>query len=430
MDIQIRKYLCGFLVAIAALGLHIDAVADSMPRRISVWTHTTVDTGEFIALNEAAKAFNRSQKTYRVDLLPAHQRKYDERVRNAALVGGLPCLLEFDGPMLASLAWPGYLQPIDRFVPRELLNDVLPSIVAQGSYKGRLYSLAQFDSGHGLWANRRYLTAAGIRIPTVEAPWSLAEFEQAMAGLTALDEVDYALNMGFHLVMTEFASYAFGPILQGFGGDLIDRGNYRSARGALDGPQSVAAVERIKYWIDQGWTLPARDRADDFENGKAALSWSGHWKYPDYLKPLGEDLILLPLPDFGHGIKAGMGSWAWGITSQCKEPEGAWAFLARLMSNREILRMTQANGAIPARRSALMRSPLHGRRGPLRVFAQQLGAGLGVPRPATPAYPAISDAFSRAINNILDGGDVRGELGKAAEAIDRDIASHRGYPAY
>src|SRR5687767_15335853 len=45
------------------------------------------------------------------------------------------------------------------------------------------------------------------------------------------------------------------------------------------------------------------------EKGRVALSWTGHWKYPSYRAALGRDLILLPLPDFGHGVKTGMGSW-------------------------------------------------------------------------------------------------------------------------
>jgi len=61
---------------------------------------------------------------------------------------------------------------------------------------------------------------------------------------------------------------------------------------------------------------------------------------------------MLPLPDFGRGIKTGMGSWAWAISSTCPAPEGAWAFMADLLSTDGIVRMTNLNGAIPARRSA------------------------------------------------------------------------------
>lgn len=396
---------------------------------ISVWTHDSVNTLEFGVLADAAEAFNRTHPGYRVELLSSLYRNYSEWVEGAAATGTLPCLLDVDGPFLSEFAWTGYLQPIDKFVPRELLDDLLPSLIAQGTYDGRLYSLGQFDSGLGLWGNRRYLRAAGVRIPTVAAPWRLAEFEQALDKLTALDKVEYALNMAVYTGTSEFYSYAYAPILQGFGGDLIDRRTYRSAKGVLDGPQSVLAMKHFQAWFRRGWTQAVFDRNDDFDKGRAALSWSGHWKYESYRKALGEDLMLMPLPDFGRGIKTGMGSWNWGITSTCHDAAGAWMFLAHLMSTSEILRTTNVNGAVPARRAALLRSPLYGANGPLTLFAQQLEAGYGIPRPATPAYATISKVFSKAVGAIVTGGDVETELGKAAAAIDEDIATNRGYPS-
>ena len=89
--------------------------------------------------------------------------------------------------------------------------------------------------------------------------------------------------------------------------------------------------------------------------------------------------------------------------------------------------MTNINNAMPARQSALVQSPLYGPRGPMKLFVQQLAIG-GTPRPMTPAYDTISQAFAEAVNNIVDGGDVQSELSKAVDIIDRTIAENRGYP--
>lgn len=416
------------LLAFCAAGAPAAApLARPALKNISVWIHEN-QNAEFKVVQRAAGAFNLSQHLYQVDIFPSTSRNYAERVHNAAATGTLPCLLEFDGPFLYAFAWSGYLQPIDRFIPPALLNDVLPSVIAQGTYDGRLYSLSQYDSGLGLWANRRYLLAAGVRIPTVGQPWRLAEFERALDRLTALDGVDYALDMTFFSALNEFYSYGYAPILQGFGGDLIDRRTYRSAKGVLDGAQSVAAMTRVRHWISQGWTRAVFDHTDDFMKGRTALSWNGHWRYRSFLGALGKDLLLLPLPDFGHGIKTGTGSWSWGISNTCRHPAGAGAFLTYLMSTEEILRMTDANGALPARQSSLARSPLYGARGPLRIYAQQINAGLGVTRPVTPAYGNISNNFARAVSAIIAGGDVQTELSKAAGSIDRDLAANRYYP--
>ncbi len=394
---------------------------------INVWTHEDANSPEFAMLRKAAEIFNRQQHTYRVEVISSLRRNYKNWVHREAATGTLPCLLDFDGPQLAEFAWPRYLKPIDQFVTPELLNDFLPSIVAQGTYQGQLYSLGQFDSGVGLWGNRRYLRAAGVRIPTLQSPWRLAEFEDALSKLTALKEVDYAISFSFFSRGGEFYSYAYAPIVQSFGGDLIDRRTYRSAKGILDGPQSVAAMKHFQHWIDKGWTKVVFDRPDDFEKGKIALSWTGHWGYQSYHKALGKDLVLMPLPDFGRGIKTGMGSWGWGISSSCHAPAGAWAFLAHLLSPKEIVRMTNINNAIPARRSALAQSPLYGPRGPLKLFVQQLSIG-GTPRPVMPAYDTISQAFAEAVYNIMAGGDVQSELSKAVDIIDGTIAKNRGYP--
>ncbi len=427
------RHLCLLLATIilaACVGINADAqTPPSAPIVISAWTHEASTTPEFALLKQAAETFNRRQSTYRVEIYPSFSKDYEQRVLNAAATGTLPSLLELDGPFLYAFAWPGYLQPIDKFVSPELLKDFLPSIIAQGTYEGRLYSLGLFDSGLALWGNRRYLAAAGVRIPSVKAPWSLEEFEQALDRLTKLADVDYALSLTLYVFAGgEFHSYAYAPILQGFGGDVIDRRDYRRATGVLDGPQSVAAMKRVQSWFEKGWTRPVLDRTDDFDTGRTALAWGGHWKYSTYQRALGEDLILLPLPDFGHGIKTGMGSWNWSITSTCRHPDGAWAFLSYLMSTEEILKYTNINGAVPARYSALVLSPNYRANGPLSVFAEQLGAGCGVPRPATPAYYTLRSEFSEAILSIVAGGDVQTALSKAARNFDADVARHRGYP--
>jgi multiple sugar transport system substrate-binding protein len=396
---------------------------------IQVWTHEGANTRAFAALKASAEAFNRSQGAHTVNIVPSIYRYYEERVQSAAATGTLPCVLEIDAPFVPVFAWRGYLQSIDKFVTNELLDDLLPTIVKQGSYNGRLYTLGQFESGLGLWANRRFLSRVGARVPSIDAPWTLTEFEHVLEKLSTLEDVDYALDLAVYAARSEFYSYAYAPILQGFGGDLVTRGTRLAAKGVIDGPQSVAAMKRFQHWFDVGWTRAVFDRADDFEKGRVALSWTGHWKYPSYHAALGQDLLLLPLPDFGRGIRTGMGSWSWGISSTCRDAEGAWAFLIHLMSTREIVRITSANGAVPARQSVVARSPLYSDAGPLRVFARQLNAGLSVPRPATPGYSTISRAFAAAVSEIIEGKDVQTALSKAARDIDADIARNRSYPS-
>jgi multiple sugar transport system substrate-binding protein len=266
-----------------------------------------------------------------------------------------------------------------------------------------------------------------VRIPTIDNPWTLTEFNDLLAKLKNVPGVQYPLDLKMNMT-GEWYTYGFSPFVESFGGDLINRSNYQSSSGVLNGPDAVAAMTWFQGLFKQGYSnlTPAGDT--DFTSSKSALSWVGHWVYPDYSKALGDNLLVLPAPNLGKGAKTGMGSWNWGITSSCKTPDAAWKVLNFILSPNEIARMTNANGAVPARKSAIAQSKLYAPNGPLQVFVQQLQKGIAESRPITPAYPTITAAFAEAVVNIADGADVKEELDKAVQKIDQDIKDNQGYP--
>jgi len=396
---------------------------------IEVWFHSGKGE-ERDVLDAQVEAFNAMNSGVQVEAVRLPEGSYNEQVSAAALAGDLPDLLDFDGPNLYNYAWAGHLIPLDDYVSDELRNDFLPSIIDQGTYAGKLYSLGTFDSGLAIWGNKAYLEEAGVRIPTgIEDPWTLDEFNDALEKLQALDQVEYAIDLKMDYGQGEWYSYAFSPIVQSFGGDLIDRSDYQSADGVLNGPEAVAAMTWFQGLFEQGYANIAPPADDAFYGDKtAALAYVGHWMWTPHSEGLGDDLILLPVPKFGDKAVTGMGSWNWGITSQADNPDAAWAFLEYLIQPEEILHMTNANGAVPARKSALAQSELFGEEGPLNIFVQQLEGGVALPRPITPAYPTITEAFAQAVQNIATGADVQTELDKAVETIDQDIEDNQGYP--
>src|SRR6266581_3505969 len=378
-------------------------------------------------LNATLKAFSDRNPDITVDAIQLPEGRYTDQVNLAALAHSLPCLLDFDGPTLYNYAWSGYLVPLDKYVSPEMKADFLPSIINQGTYNHHLYSLGQFDSGLGIYANKHYLSEAGARIPTINNPWTLTEFNNILAKLKNVPGVEYPLDLQMAFG-GEWFTYGFSPFVESFGGDLINRSNYQSSSGVLNGPDAVAAMTWFQGLFKQGYSNLTPVENTDFTSGKSALSWVGHWVYPDYRKALGDNLLVLPAPNLGKGAKTGMGSWNWGITSSCKTPDAAWQVLNFLLSPNEIARMSNANGAIPARKSVIAQSRLYAPNGPLYVFVQQLQMGIAEPRPITPAYPAITSAFAEVVVNISTGANVKEELDKAAQEIDQDIKDNQGYP--
>ena len=258
-------------------------------------------------------------------------------------------------------------------------------------------------------------------------PGTWREFEAALDRLKR-SGVPYPLDMKLNYGAGEWFSFGFAPIIQSFGGGLIDRTDFHAAHGWLDGPEAIRAMTRVQAWVRKGYVNAATRDDADFSKGRSALSYVGHWTYQTYRKALGADLVLIPMPKFGERAVTGAGSWNFGISADCQHPRDAARLLAYLMSPAEIARVTGINGAVPGTFTALKASRAYGPGGPLTIYTEQLARNLAVVRPETPAYPVISLAFSEAVNNILAGADVKTELTLAAHTIDQDIADSKGYP--
>jgi multiple sugar transport system substrate-binding protein len=424
MHANIQKVVKHLLLGAALVGGGASAQTP-----VSVWVHAGPGPERDVYV-ASVKAFNESQKDIKVDLVALPEGSYSDQVNAAALAKKLPCILDFDGPNVYNYAWTKKIIPLDDFPSLKTVKaDLLPSLLRQGTYNKKLYSLGQYDSGLAIWGNRKLLTQAGVRIPAkVGEAWTLEEFEDALKKLKAMG-VAFPLDMKFNYgVSGEWYTYGFSPILQSFGGDLVNRKDFQSASGAINGPEAIKALGTLQSWVKAGYVNAATKDDSDFVKGNAALSYVGHWTYGDYKKALGDDLVLIPMPKFGGKAVTGAGSWNFGISANCKEPQAAAKVLGYFMSMPEITRVTQVNGAIPGTFAAMNANKKFFKGGELEIYAQQAAEKVSLVRPETPAYPTITTAFAEAVNNIVAGADVKAELDKAAKKIDQNIEDNKGYP--
>ncbi len=404
---------------------------ESAPRdgdiRVTVWAHTGQQE-ERETLANLVEQFNGANEGIEVDITFLPDGSYNAQVQSAALANDLPDVLEFDGPFVYNYAWQGHLRPLRQYLSSGTMDNLLPSIVEQGAYDDTFYSVGMYDSGLGLYARKSMLEAAGVRIPqSPDDAWPVEEFEQALAALSERDGDGQVLDLKLNYD-GEWYCYAFSPPLQSAGADLIDRGDYAHAAGVLDSEAAVSVMQRFQRWRNEDGYIDPNVDDNAFLGGRVALSWVGHWEFARYHDAHGDDLLVLPLPNFGGGAKTGQGSWNWAITKKAPNPEAAAAFISFLLEDEQILAMTNANSAVPATKSAISKSPLYQENAPLRLFARQLSEGYSVPRPRTPAYGAITTEFEQAFKDIMAGGEVQSALTEAAEAIDRDIEANQGYP--
>ena len=269
-----------------------------------------------------------------------------------------------DGPTVANFVYNKKITTIDPVRLRQDRRQRHRSRQSRGKVGRKLYALGMYDSGMGLFANKKLLKAAGVAYPSgLSDDWTAARFTAAVKKLAARDpdgkSLDIQENAGLD---TEAGTYQFAPIVWSAGGALLKNGK---AEGAIDSAgrdlsaQDIPVLEEVRR---------PEHRRQRLRQGPGGPQLGRPLDVPGLHKALGSDLVVLPLPDFGNGPKTGQGSWTWGIGADTKNGKAAGAFLDYLLDDTNVSAMTTANGAPPATKTALAKSPLYKTGGPLQLL--------------------------------------------------------------
>jgi multiple sugar transport system substrate-binding protein len=433
-----RTFLAGTALAATALlascgssgSTGAKASAGSGTGVINVWSLGGTPE-ELTALRDAVKSYNSSQSTITAKLRELPGDNYTTTEMHTP-VDQLPDVLQMDGPLMASFAYNGKITPITDYVSKAVVDNATPGSIAEGTYNGKLYALAQFDSAMGLWGNKSMLDAAGVKYPTsIQNAWTPEEFTAAVKKLAAASPTHKSIDIGENGLSTEWGTYGFAPLVWSAGGNILAR---NKATGVLDSDADVKALTTLASW------KPYSDANADgkaFIDKRVALSIGGHWNYPTNSKALGKDLITLPLPNFGKGSKSGAGSLTWGIGAGTKNGKAAGSFLDYLLNDTNVKAMTQATGAPAATKTVFGADTRFASSGPLALWGEQLSKAcaadaitdncIAIFRPVTPGYPTVTASFASALGAIWGGADPKSELTKAAQKIDSNFADNDNY---
>ncbi|QUX94039.1 sugar-binding protein [Marinomonas sp. CT5] len=422
---KITKKLALTMLSASALGSTFVSTSAVATTNLSMWYHGAGNVVEARIINQIVNDFNNSQSDWNVVLESFPQGSYNDSVIAAALANNLPDILDVDGPVMPNWAWAGYLQPLK--IDKTKIADFLPGV--KGYWNDKLYSVGLWDAAVALITRRSILNDIEIRVPTIDSPWSQQEFNNVLVKLKATGKYDYPLDLGLAW-KGEWFPYAFSPFLQSFGGDLIDRSNYKTAEGKLNGEDAIAFGEWWQELFSKGYSPgnsqdPA-DRDNGLIEGKYAMQWNGNWAALNIINKFGDDVLLLPAPDFGHGSKIGAASWQLGVSSTSAHPQGASEFIEFALQDKYLAAFSDGIGVIPPTKSAAELTKNYKKGGPMAVF-YDLSKAQAMVRPVTPGYIVEAKVFEKALADIADGADVEDTLDSAVDEIDADIQRNSDY---
>ncbi|WP_319519180.1 extracellular solute-binding protein [uncultured Martelella sp.] len=391
---------------------------------LTMWYHGAGNPTESGILEGIVSDFNDSQDDWEVVLESFPEDSYNDSVTAAALAGNLPDIIDVDGPIMPNWAWAGYMQPLP--IDESALEGFLPGAI--GRWDDQIYSVGLWDAALAMMTRQSTLDKYDIRKPTLEEPWTAEEFDEILVKLKDSGDFDYPLNLGM-ADQGEWYTYAFLPFLQSFGGDLVDRSDYQTAEGVLNGDDAIAFGEWWQSLFDRdlvpGTSQDPADHENGFIAGDYAIDWNGNWTARAKLDAY-DDVVFLPAPDLGNGPKIGAASWQLGVSAASEHPEGAAAFIEYAIQDKYLAEFSNAIGLVPATQGAADMSEYYKEGAPLAVF-YGLSDAQGTLRPVTPGYVVETSVFQKALSDMANGADVADTLDGAVDEIDTDIERNQGY---
>jgi len=184
--------------------------------------------------------------------------------------------------------------------------------------------------------------------------------------------------------------------------------------GALEGMKTYQKLKEILPV--KSADITADIKRGQFSSGDLAMDINGPWERAGYVKALGDNLAVAPLPTIGgkpavsfSGIKV------WGVSTFTKYPNAAKLFAHFASSKEAQLTLNKLVGSIPTNKEAqndpqIKNDPI------LNGFAQQFNNS--VPMPGIPEMNNAWNPIGAALTEIWDNGkDPKAALDNAVKQI-------------
>ncbi|MDF2884666.1 MAG: ABC-type sugar transport system, periplasmic component [Clostridiaceae bacterium] len=397
---------------------------------ITAWVNTSDETPEGTAWAKIADNFNKKydgKYKVKIEYIPRSGSGggYEDKVNAALTTNSLPDVLTLDGPNTAAYAKSGIIAPLDEYLTdKQDMKDILPSIIDQGTYNGKMYAIGFSESNVGIYYNKKMFKDAGIdsaSLPTLDKPWDWNQFMSICDTLVKKYNVP-AIDMSLS-DKSEMLMYAFTPFVWSQGGDVVSKDGTK-ADGILNDANGVKAFNFIQEMVKKGYTTqsPAKQA---FEQGKYPMKFSGSWTIEDLnknFKNIDYGILPYPVSPDTHKLVSPSGSWQVAVSNTTDKKVAAAEF-AKFSTNTESNEiMSLGNSVLPMRYSTIKN--VQGKVSENMKFLMDQNAKSAHARPVIVSYPQVSRAFQDAVTDVTyykNNPDVKKVLDTRAKEMQAAI---------
>ena len=287
----------------------------------------------------------------------------------------------------------GHYQPIDEYFETwEGKDDIMPSVLANGTYNGHVYGLGYSTTPYVFAYRIDLLEEAGLSVP---ATWD--ELAETARALTQKDEKGEITFSGFCFPSTGGNLVELDVFVYGNGGSYIAE----DGSPLMTGAEKEQAIDFLKSLLPDVNIPYSNSETNPFAKGLAAMTLMN----PDY-----EGKIGLAVPPCNTTVGTFCGCNMLFIGRDCADKDAAWKFIEFAMSPESTLKRSEIVN-IPVTRRSLVEDyqamdPWNA------VRAECVAVGTGMPR------TLWSTQFQK-IRNELVQNVVLGNVTDAAAALEK-----------
>lgn len=313
---------------------------------IELWS--SLSGSKASVFDEQVAAYNASQDKVVVKVI--HQGGYSilrQKIAAAANAKNMPALLICDYLDVAWYAQQGLLKSLDSAMPKAILDDYYPAMLADLTYESKLYALPYNRSTQGFFVNNDLLKRAGIH--RAAATWD--EFKEDAIAMKSLGKEYYYGYAFFHQFLFDAIAYTWGSEISTPDGKVL-----------LNSPETVAMMTYFQDLFNQDLLLLQPVLVGGFEEQNGAFldgKVASVFQTTSFI-PTAEQLLkydwsfhFMPAGKGGNAVTIGGGNFA--ITSQtsAKATEAAIDFLTYMANPTTIADFFMNTGNLPTSKSTL-----------------------------------------------------------------------------
>lgn len=270
--------------------------------------------------------------------------------------GDPPDVIHDDSAALATFAGQGYLTDLTKLLPESLKQDIPESAWGTATFGGQdggegIYGVPFLQESQVILANKKMLDAAGVRIPTVEAPWSWDEYQEICKKLTTGGHhgVAWPLKSPVNKVLN---------LALNFGGTFFTTSGGKTT--VKVGPQEREVLQRIhdQLYRDKSADpatlgMGTADPLPGFYAGKYAMVPAGVYLRQQVAEQAPKNFRWITIPPLkGQTTQQGAISQTLSVAADSRHPKEAMKFIAWFLNGPHQVELAKGDWLIPTSRTA------------------------------------------------------------------------------